>query len=48
MDKRHNSGLKLQIPIEKLKIYQSSGTDQTSEELIQLGGKTVGSEIHKS
>jgi hypothetical protein len=33
--------------IEKLKRYKSPGIDQIPAELIQAGGNTLGSEIHK-
>jgi hypothetical protein len=36
-----------EIPIEKLKRYKSPGIDQIPAELIQAGGNTLRSEIHK-
>jgi hypothetical protein len=35
------------IAIAKLRRYKSPGTDQISAELIQVGGETLQSEIHK-
>jgi hypothetical protein len=35
------------IAIEKLKRYKSSGTDKIPVEIIQAGGKTLCSEIHR-
>jgi hypothetical protein len=35
------------IAIEELKRYKSSGTDQIPAELIQAGGNTLHSDIHK-
>jgi hypothetical protein len=42
---RSSSGV--EISIEKLKRYKSPGTDQIRSELIQAGGNTLRSEIHK-
>jgi hypothetical protein len=36
-----------EIAIAKLKKYKSTGSDQIPAELIQAGGKTLWSEIHK-
>jgi hypothetical protein len=36
-----------EIAIEKLKRYQSPGIDRIPAELIQAGGNTLRSEIHK-
>jgi hypothetical protein len=41
------SPLGVEIDIEKLKRYKSLGTDKIPAELIQAGGKTLRSEIHK-
>jgi hypothetical protein len=37
----------VEIAIAKLKSYNSPGSDQISSELIQAGGETLRSEIHK-
>jgi hypothetical protein len=37
----------VEIPIAKLKRYKSPGSDQILAELIQAGGETLPSEIHK-
>jgi hypothetical protein len=37
----------VEIAIAKLKRYKSSGSDQIPAELIQAGGETLRSEIHK-
>jgi len=39
--------LELEIATEKLKRYKSPGTDLIRAELIQAGGSTLRSEIHK-
>jgi hypothetical protein len=39
--------LRVEIAIAKLKKYKSPGTDQIPAELIQAGGETLWSEIHK-
>jgi hypothetical protein len=41
------SCLKVEIAIEKLEQYKSPGIDQILEELIQAGGNTLHSEIHR-
>jgi hypothetical protein len=41
------SSFEVEIAIEKLKRYKSPGTDQMPAELIQAGGSTLRSEIHK-
>jgi hypothetical protein len=41
------SSSEVKIAIEKLKRYKSPGTDQIPAELIQTGGDTLRSEIHK-
>jgi hypothetical protein len=41
------SSYEVEIAIEKLKMYKSPGTDQIPAELIQTGGNTLRSEIHK-
>jgi hypothetical protein len=41
------SSFKVDITIEKLKRYKSPGIDQIPAELIQAGGNTLCSEIHK-
>jgi hypothetical protein len=41
------SCFKVNIYIEKLKIYESPGTDQILAEMIQAGGNTLHSEIKK-
>jgi hypothetical protein len=41
------SSFRVKITVEKLKRYKSPGTDKILAELIQAGGKTVCSEIHK-
>jgi hypothetical protein len=43
---KHNS-FEVEISIEKLKWYKSPGIDQIPAELIQAGGNTLCSEIHK-
>jgi hypothetical protein len=42
-----SSSSEVEIAIEKLKIYKSSSIDQIPAELIQAGGNTLRSEIHK-
>jgi hypothetical protein len=37
----------VEIAIAKLKRYKSPGSDQISAELIQVGGETLRSEIHR-
>jgi hypothetical protein len=37
----------VEIAIEKLKRYNSPGTDQIPAEMIQAGGNTLHSDIHK-
>jgi hypothetical protein len=41
------SSSEVEIAIEKLKRYKSPGIDQIPAELIQAGGETLSSEIHK-
>jgi hypothetical protein len=41
------SSYEVEIAIEKLKRYKSPGTDKIPAELIQAGGNTLCSEIHK-
>jgi hypothetical protein len=41
------SCFEVEIPIEKLEICKSPGTDQIPAELIQAGGDTLYSESHK-
>jgi hypothetical protein len=41
------SSSKVEIAIEKLKRYKSPGIDQILADLIQAGGETLRSEIHK-
>ena len=41
------SAFDVELAIEKLKRHKSPGTDQTPAELIQAGGRTMRSEIHK-
>jgi hypothetical protein len=41
------SSSEVHVAIEKLKRYKSPGTDQIPAELIQAGGNTLRSEIHK-
>jgi hypothetical protein len=41
------SSLEVEIAIEKLKRYKSPDIDQILAELIQAGGNTLHSEIHK-
>jgi hypothetical protein len=41
------SSFEVEIAIEKLKRYKSLGIDQILAELIQSGGNTLRSEIHK-
>jgi hypothetical protein len=41
------SASEVEVAIGKLKSYKSPGVDQISEELIQAGGETLNSEIHK-
>jgi hypothetical protein len=43
----HLSPLEVEIAIAKLKRYKSPSSDQILAELIQAGGATVQSEIHK-
>jgi hypothetical protein len=42
-----SSSSEVEITIEKLKSYKSPGIDQIPAELIQAGGNTLLSEIHK-
>jgi hypothetical protein len=42
-----HSFFRIEIVIEKLKIYKSPETDQILVELIHAGGKALCSEIHK-
>jgi hypothetical protein len=42
-----SSSYEVETLIEKLKRYKSPGTDQILAEMIQTGGNTVHSEIHK-
>jgi hypothetical protein len=44
---RGPSRLEVKIAITKLKKYKSPGSDENPEELIQAGGKTLLSAIHK-
>jgi hypothetical protein len=39
--------VEVEIAIEKLKTYESPGTDHISAEVIQAAGNTLSSEIHK-
>jgi hypothetical protein len=39
--------MKMRIPIGKLKMYKSPGTDQILTELIKAGSETLLSEINK-
>jgi hypothetical protein len=41
------SASEVEVAIGKLKRYKSPGVDQTPIELIQAGGETLRSEIHK-
>jgi hypothetical protein len=41
------SPFEVEIAIAKLKRYKSPGSDQIPAELIQAGGETLQSEIHK-
>jgi hypothetical protein len=41
------SASEVEVPIGKLKRYKSPGVDQIPAELIQAGGETLRSEIHK-
>jgi hypothetical protein len=41
------SSFEVELATEKLKRYKSPGTDQIPAELIQAGGTTLRSEIHK-
>jgi hypothetical protein len=41
------SASEAELAIEKLKRYKSPGVDQIPAELIQAGGETLRSEIHK-
>jgi hypothetical protein len=41
------SSSEVEITIEKLKRYKSPGINQILAELIQVGGSTLHSEIHK-
>jgi hypothetical protein len=41
------TSFEVEIPIAKLKRYKSPGSDQILAELIQAGGETLRSEIHK-
>jgi hypothetical protein len=42
------SFFEVEIPIEKLKNYESPGINQIVAKLIQAGGETLQSEIHKT
>jgi len=42
-----SSSFEVEIAIEKLKSYKSPGIDEILAELIQIGGNTSCSEIHK-
>jgi hypothetical protein len=42
-----SSASEFQVAIKKLKRYNSPDVDQILAELIQAGGETLGSEIHK-
>jgi hypothetical protein len=39
--------VKVEIAVEKLKSYKSPGTDQIPAKMINAGGETLSSEIHK-
>jgi hypothetical protein len=41
------SASEVEVAIEKLKRYKSPGVDQSPAKLIQAGGETLRSEIHK-
>jgi hypothetical protein len=41
------SYFEVQIHVEELKRYKSPGTDRIPTELIQVGGNTLSSEIHR-
>jgi hypothetical protein len=41
------SGSEVEVAIGKLKRYKAPGVDQISTEMIQVGGETLRSEIHK-
>jgi hypothetical protein len=41
------SAFEVEIAIEKLKRHKSPGTDQNAAEIINAGGRTIHSEIHK-
>jgi hypothetical protein len=41
------SASEVEVPIGKLKSYKSPGVDQIPAELVQAGGETLLSEIHK-
>jgi hypothetical protein len=41
------SPLEVEITVAKLRSYKSPGTDKILAELIQAGGETLRSEIHK-
>jgi hypothetical protein len=41
------SAIKLEIITAKLEIYESLGADQITAEVIQLGCRTISSEIHQ-
>jgi hypothetical protein len=43
----HHNSFEVEIAIAKLKKYKLSGSDQIPVELIQAGGETVESQIHK-
>jgi hypothetical protein len=42
-----HSASEVEVSIGKLKNYKSSGADHIPAEIIQAGGKTLRSEIHK-
>jgi hypothetical protein len=41
------SASEVEVPVGKLRRYKSPGIDQIPAELIQAGGETLHSEIHK-
>jgi hypothetical protein len=45
--KQNRARTRIVIAIEELKRYKSPGTDKIPAELIQTGGNTLHSEIHK-
>ena len=42
-----SSALEVELAIEKLKSYKSTGIDQIPAELIKAGGSTIGCAIHE-